>query len=124
MMTRIRVRPVEDGYALRLHGPQAQAIRLVLQFLGELAVTEAAWTVQVGCDRPRLAALYDRVAADEERVFSLAELHILHSALVVAENQFPSEESFHIRIGFYREHIAGLARGLVTALNVSGVPME
>ena len=120
-MTRIRVRPVEDGYALHLREPQAKAIRLVLQFLGELAVTDAAWTVQVGCDRPRLAALYERITTTES-TFSLAELHVLHSALLVAENQFPSEESFHIRIGFYRETIAGLARGLVDALN-SG-PME
>jgi hypothetical protein len=65
-----------------------------------------------------LRQLHDRLGAQHALTLSAADLHALHAALSVAPHQFVDEESFHIRVGFYREQALQVAQALVRALNV------
>lgn len=49
----------------------------------------------------------------------MRELHLLHSALTVLYNSFPSEEDFWRKIGFFRENAIDLAKGFATAVRES-----
>ncbi|XVV05980.1 hypothetical protein ACQPW3_11570 [Actinosynnema sp. CA-248983] len=116
MITSVRVARVEDGILVRFRAPQDVLVREVVQYFHNMRESDESLRVLVGCDRAGAAAIIGKVHRDGDVVFTLDELHVVHSALVGIARQFTSEESFHIRIGFYRENALDLAHGLLTSL--------
>jgi sulfur transfer complex TusBCD TusB component (DsrH family) len=117
----------EDVVNLRLTAPQRAAAQYVLEFLQGLPIVDLGFEVLVGAPRGEVAQLEERLRTavlDDGVVFSLAELHVLHSALVSAVNQYLSEEDFYTRLGFFRENIAAFARELVRALTRTDTPHQ
>jgi hypothetical protein len=103
-----------NGYQLRLTGPQRQLVRSVLEVMQLLNSPEEAIVVQTGRSRADLESFSDRFSESTVEALTADDLHVLHAVLTVVGHQFPpSEEAFYIRVGFFREHVAGLASSLV-----------
>jgi hypothetical protein len=74
--------------------------------------------VRLGVDRATAERVMKKVAEPNSE-FQLSEIHVLFAALVSAPILMPSEEVFHERIGFFREHAFALAGGLVYAIGAT-----
>lgn len=73
--------------------------------------------IRTGADSRRIGRLRELLrSADGEETFSVEDLHVLYAVLVAVCNMFASEEAFHIRTGFFREHALALAEGMVKAV--------
>ena len=111
MRTSPFVRRVEPGFAVRFPGAQRDLLRSAFEYVAGHPSPE----IRTGWARDRLTVLAASVAEDE-RTYTVEELHVVHSVLLAVCNMFASEEAFHIRIGFFRENALTLADGLVKAV--------
>ncbi|MGI5194769.1 hypothetical protein ACQEVY_14235 [Streptomyces sp. CA-288835] len=111
MRDRPFVRLADTGFSVRFVGAQRDLLDEVLTFVSHHPSPE----IRTGWDKDRLMVLADSIGG-EERTYSVEELHVLHAALVSVCSMFASEESFHIRIGFFRENALAVASGLVKAV--------
>lgn len=118
MRTAVRVeRSGEGRYRLLLTPAQRDLMRTVVEVMELIDRPDAVLQVQTGTTRAGLAALGRRLDARSVDDLTVADLHALHAVLTVAGRQFPpSEEAFHLRVGFYRENATDLAAGLVSGL--------
>lgn len=106
---------VEAGFAVRFVGAQRDLLISAFEYVSGHPSSE----IRTGRSRDRLRALADSIG-EEERTYSLEELHVVHSVLLAVCNMFASEEAFHIRIDFFRENALVLANGLVKAVEDAG----
>ncbi|WP_371669080.1 hypothetical protein OG985_16285 [Streptomyces sp. NBC_00289] len=115
-----------DGDALiaRLAPSQASAMYEALTYLRERNGGDEELTLLVGASREVVDALVERLAGPHPESFDVRlrweELHMVHSALTAVPTMFLTrgvftEESFHIRLGFYRENFDALALAIVNA---------
>jgi hypothetical protein len=108
-----------SSIAFRFTPPQRDAILSVIELMLSLPISECEFQVQVGSRRQELEwteTCLQHLKDAEEIDFSMIEVHLIHSALMAARNQFAREEDFYIRIGFFRDNITGLAQGIVRAI--------
>lgn len=120
MRAKIKIEPLDDGrYLLNLSDPQRAAILTTLELLLSRSISAEALIVQTGANRTELQTLASRLSTDTgDRALSAMDIHVLHATLTSSLNQFAdSEEDFYIRVGFFRENILDLARGLVHTMN-------
>ncbi|WP_052849537.1 hypothetical protein [Streptomyces avicenniae] len=94
-------------------------IRETLKFHADRLDGDRASIVRIGVDRASAARIIEKIRG-ESAEFQLSEIHVLFAALISTSVWIPSEEAFHERIGFFREHAFALAGGLVKA--VDGAP--
>ncbi|WP_422742389.1 hypothetical protein ACN27B_29045 [Micromonospora sp. WMMD754] len=120
MRTQVRAGSrTEAGVALRFTAPQRDAILSVAELMRSLSIGAAEFETQVGGSREDIERIESRLrqsADDAEIDLTMTEVHLIHAALMASHNQFAGEEDFYVRIGFFRENIAGLARGIVRAV--------
>ncbi|MFE6625118.1 hypothetical protein [Streptomyces sp. NPDC057740] len=125
MRTQLKVTRDGDAFIARLTPRQASAMYEALSYLSERNQGDTELTLLVGADREAVDALVERLIGrhTESRDFRLtmAELHMVHSALTAAPTMFTgreglfAQEPFHIRLGFYRENFDALASALLRA---------
>ncbi|MEV5470265.1 hypothetical protein AB0N37_32365 [Streptomyces griseoincarnatus] len=125
MRTQLRLTRDGDVFVARLAPSQASAMHEALSCLRERDSGDTALTLLVGAGGAAVDAVLERLAGPHAEArdvrFSVAELHMVHSALTAAPTMFVergglfAQEPFHIRTGFYRENFDALASALVQA---------
>ncbi|MEU5308896.1 hypothetical protein [Streptomyces sp. NPDC021562] len=125
MRARLRLTREGDAFVARVTPAQAEAFHRALTFLRARVPGDAALVVRLGAGPATVDALAGRFAHRPETSFelrlSLAELHVLHSAMtasavVLLERGMFSEEAFHRELAFYRENFDALAQGIAEAV--------
>lgn len=125
MRTQLKVTRNGDAFIARLTPRQVSAMYEALSHLSEGDRGDTELTLLVGAGREAVDALVERLVGPhtESRDFrlTLAELHMVHSALTAAPTLFTergglfAQEPFHIRLGFYRENFDALASAVLRA---------
>jgi hypothetical protein len=107
-------------YDLLFGRGQREAIISCLELMTGISQSTASLEVQVGGSVDLLREIEGKIRSLDQELpvrLSHAELHIVHSALLAAVNQFHSEEDFYIRMGFFRDNFIKLSRGIVQAVS-------
>ncbi|MEU8587920.1 hypothetical protein AB0C59_13125 [Streptomyces sp. NPDC048664] len=123
MRTYIRLRRDAQDIVARVTPYQADVLHRVLTLLAGRDTAHTALAVRVGADREAVSGLAARFAGAHDRSFDMpltvAELHVLHSALTAAPllcvekpDRLFSAQRFHELTGSYREHCDELALSL------------
>ncbi|WP_393078052.1 hypothetical protein [Streptomyces sp. LN704] len=125
MRTRLKLTRDGDALIAGLAPSQVSAIYEALSYLRERDSGDTELTLLVGAGREAVGALLDRLAGPHTESrdvrLSVAELHMMHSALTAVPTMFLvrgglfAEEPFHTRLGFYRENFDALALAIVNA---------
>lgn len=120
MRTQVKVAEgTGTGVALSFTVQQRDAILSVAELMRDLPISALEFEAQVGGSREDVGQIESRLrdSGDGAAVgLSMTELHLIHAMLMASQNQFASEEDFYVRVGFFRDNITGLARGLVRAV--------
>lgn len=126
MRTQLRVTRDGDAFIVRLTPRQMSAMHEALSHLSDRDQGDTELTLLVGADRDAVDALEARLIGphteSRDLRLTLAELHMLHSALTAAPTMFIergglfAQEPFHIRLGFYRENFDALASAVRRAV--------
>ncbi|MGF0170096.1 hypothetical protein ACQF36_06085 [Streptomyces sp. Marseille-Q5077] len=115
-----------DAFVARLTPRQVAAMHEALSYLRDRDRGDTELTLLVGAGREAVDALVVRLAGrhteSRDVRLTMAELHMVHSALTAAPIMFVErggvfpQEPFHIRLGFYRENFDALAHAVVRAV--------
>lgn len=123
MRARIRIQSCAPGsVSLKLTPAQAalfrECIALTVEAHGGDTITELC----TGSPRRELENITKEVGHVPENAsgtctFTLRQLHSIYASITHAVVALPSEEAFHIRIGFYRENAIALANSMKSAVH-------
>ncbi|MGW6738619.1 hypothetical protein [Streptomyces sp. NPDC055013] len=115
-----------DAFVARLTPRQVSAMYEALSYLRDRDGGDTVLTLLVGAGREAVDALVVRLAGrhteSRDVRLTMAELHMVHSALTAAPTMFVErggvfhQEPFHIRLGFYRENFDALAYAVARAV--------
>ncbi|MGW5744553.1 hypothetical protein [Amycolatopsis sp. NPDC003861] len=114
-LTRHQVRLAVEALALvETDVPLVSAVRVGV----EVAVVRELWE-----RLQRAVREYDEAPRSRRMTIALSdvELHVLHTALVLAPRIVTSEEAFHIRTGAFKEQMSSLADGLIAGVHAAEV---
>lgn len=123
MRARIRIQSYAPGsVSLRLTPAQAALFRECIALTMEAHDGDAMTELCTGSPRRELENITKEVAHAPENTsgtytFTLRQLHSIYASVTHAVVALPSEETFHIRTGFYRENAIALANSLRSALH-------
>ncbi|MHA4774428.1 hypothetical protein L1085_008000 [Streptomyces sp. MSC1_001] len=121
MRVRIQVERAEDGYVFRLTESQHHLLVNSLAALSESIGSPEELDLLLGPAGRGLEEVLSRAQHAEtgsRRVVraTVGQAHAFHALLSVIPSLFGGEQTFHSRIGAYRENALAMAGGMLTAV--------
>lgn len=123
MRARIRIQSCDPGsLSLKLTPAQAALFRECIALTMETHGGDTMTELCTGSPRRELERITKEVARVPENAsgactFTLRQLHSIYASITHAVVALPSEETFHIRTGFYRENAIALANSMRSAVH-------
>lgn len=118
MRARIQIQSCDAGsLSLKLTPAQAALFRECIALTLEAHDQDAMTELCTGSPRRELENIAKGVTQMPENAsdictFTLGQLHSIYASITHAVVALPSEETFHIRTGFYRENAIALANSM------------
>lgn len=125
MRIQMRVETASGGYRLWLTKSQHWLLVNAYSALTDQVREPVEVDLMLGAAGRRLGELLENVRFAEtgsrvHLVLSREEAHSLHALLVCAPSTFSTEESFHSRVGAFRENLLDMAKEFASAVRETG----
>ncbi|MCZ4099889.1 MULTISPECIES: hypothetical protein [Streptomyces] len=117
----MQVEEIPGGYRIRLTESQHWLLASSLSAFLESVQSSAEVDLMLGSTGGRLEGILAGAERAEvgSRVMldvSLEEAHAIHALLTCTPSLFATEETFHVRVGAYRENLLAVAAGFTSAI--------